>query len=591
MTKLSSTLLIGVLLLCSTSSFSQNWQLAWSDEFTNSISPDWNIEVNGLGGHNNELQYYRAENLSIQNGELVITARKEDFGGKNYTSGRLNTQNKKFWKYGKIEARISMPSFSGSWPAFWMLGQYGGQWPACGEIDVMEHINGDNNAWATIHWADANGTHAQYTKTTQVNGGVANYHVYTIEWDANAIKWYIDGILYHSASIANQINNTGAFHSEFYLLLNYAIGGNWPGFNIDNGGLPASMKIDYVRVYQDASTVNKLPTVSITSPANNANYTPPASITLSADANDTDGSITKVDFYNGTTFLGSALTAPYSYTWTNVADGIYSITAKATDNKNAVTTSAAVSVKVSPPIPQGPFGGTIWPIPGIIQAESYDVGGQGVAYNDATPANQGNSTFRTDGVDIETCTDGANAIDVSYVVAGEWLEYSVHVTETDKYDITTRIAAPDAGMTFHIEMDGQNITGTIAVPKTGGWDTWNTLTLQDIALTAGNKIMRVVMETGNFNLNYFTFTKATTLGIDNNMIANNKLTYPNPTQGIIHIDDAAVKVEVYTMNGMLAGTFTPNDMHQIDISNLGANIYILKIQAANYSYYSKIVKQ
>jgi len=113
-----------LILLCaiSTSIKAQGYQLIWADEFTNSISSDWNFEVGDIGAGNNELEYYRKENASVENGALVITAKKESFGGKNYTSARMNTSGKKSFRYGKMEARIKLPAFSGSWPAFWMLG-------------------------------------------------------------------------------------------------------------------------------------------------------------------------------------------------------------------------------------------------------------------------------------------------------------------------------------------------------------------------------------------------------------------------------------------------------------------------------------
>jgi beta-glucanase (GH16 family) len=248
-----SLLLLLLLTLVKAPAFAQNWQLVWSDEFTNGIGPDWVFETgNGSGGWgNNELQYYRRENAAAVNGELVITARRESFGGFNYTSARMKTQGRKSWKYGKIEARMKMPAFSGIWPAFWMLGDNISQvsWPACGEIDIMEHINAEQRTYGTIHWRDHNNQYAQYGGNTGVN--VTGYHVYAITWDANFIRWFVDGVQFHEANIANGINGTSEFHANQFILLNMAVGGNWPGFNIDNNGFPATLNVDYVRVYQD----------------------------------------------------------------------------------------------------------------------------------------------------------------------------------------------------------------------------------------------------------------------------------------------------------------------------------------------------
>jgi beta-glucanase (GH16 family) len=244
-------LLTALMALTGSAAKAQNWQLVWSDEFTSSIGPDWVFETGAGGWGNNELEYYRRENASIENGQLVITAKNESFGGANYTSARMKTQGKKSWTYGKIEARIAMPSFSGSWPAFWMLGDNIGSvgWPACGEIDIMEHVNTDPNVHGTVHWVGTDGGHASYGSNTPA--AVTGYHVYAIEWTPNYIRWFVDGAQYNEINIAGNVGSTEEFQKPFFLLLNFAIGGNWPGFNIASGVFPAKYYIDYVRVYQN----------------------------------------------------------------------------------------------------------------------------------------------------------------------------------------------------------------------------------------------------------------------------------------------------------------------------------------------------
>jgi len=255
--KLSLMLTAGLALAGSAAS-AQNWQLVWQDEFTNSIGPDWVFETGtGSGGWgNNELEYYRPENATIENGQLVITAKQESFGGMNYTSARMKTQGRKSWTYGKIEARIAIPSFQGSWPAFWMLGSNINQvgWPSCGEIDILEHVNTNAEINGTVHWTGTDGLHASYGSTTPV--AVTGYHVYSIEWDANTIKWFVDGTQYNVINIANNVGSTEEFHRDFFILLNFAIGGNWPGFTVNNSALPAKMYVDYVKVYQNGGGTN-----------------------------------------------------------------------------------------------------------------------------------------------------------------------------------------------------------------------------------------------------------------------------------------------------------------------------------------------
>jgi beta-glucanase (GH16 family) len=231
------------------------WTLAWQDEFNGTAldTSKWNIEVNGDGGGNNELQYYtaRPENVRVTGGNLVIEARKEAYGGKQYTSGRITTQNKASWTFGRMEARIKIPTGKGTWPAFWMLGNAISSvgWPAGGEIDIMEHINTEAFIHGTIHWADQNNNHASYGNPSG-NLDFSQYHVYAVEWDTSAIRWYVDGVKYNEANIAGGINGTSEFQSPFFLLFNLAVGGDWPGGPDASTVFPNQMLVDYVRVYR-----------------------------------------------------------------------------------------------------------------------------------------------------------------------------------------------------------------------------------------------------------------------------------------------------------------------------------------------------
>jgi beta-glucanase (GH16 family) len=225
------------------------YALVWSDEFNETVidTTKWNFEKGNLSV-NNEKEYYQAANATIANGNLVITAKKESAGGFNYTSARMNTQAKVTVQYGRIEARIKLPMGTGLWPAFWMLGANINtvSWPQCGEIDIMEHVNADSLIYGTMHW-NVNGA-AQYGLNTSTTP--SDYHVYAIEWDANSIRWYVDSTLYVTGNIANNINNTGAFQLPFFILLNLAVAGDFPGQTVDESKLPASMYVDYVRVYK-----------------------------------------------------------------------------------------------------------------------------------------------------------------------------------------------------------------------------------------------------------------------------------------------------------------------------------------------------
>ena len=231
------------------------YSLVWSDEFDGTAvdTSKWVFETGGGGWGNNELEYYQAANATVSNGNLMITAKKENVGGEQYTSARMTTLGKEAPTYGRIEARIKVPMGPGFWPAFWMLGSniQTVSWPACGEMDIMEHINDTGTIYGTMHWA-VNGQHSQYGSTINVPT-VVDYHVYAIEWDQNEIRWYVDDALYQTGNIQNNINSTGAFHLPFFIILNFALGGNFPNMPVNQGLLPATMYVDYVRVYKQTN--------------------------------------------------------------------------------------------------------------------------------------------------------------------------------------------------------------------------------------------------------------------------------------------------------------------------------------------------
>jgi beta-glucanase (GH16 family) len=236
------------------------WNLVWSDEFNGSGLPDaskWGYDVGGSGWGNGEAQYYteaRTENARVENGNLVIEARREAYGGMNYTSARLVTRNKGDWTYGRMQVRALIPSGRGTWPAIWMLPtdwQYGG-WPDSGEIDIMEHVGFDvNNVHGTVHTKAYNhmiGT--QKGATTWVGDATTAFHDYVVEWTPDRIDFYVDSNRYYS--FANEGTGSAAwpFDKRFHLILNIAVGGSWGGVQgIDDGAFPQRMLVDYVRVY------------------------------------------------------------------------------------------------------------------------------------------------------------------------------------------------------------------------------------------------------------------------------------------------------------------------------------------------------
>ncbi len=210
------------------------------------------------GWGNNELQYYLPDSAQINNGILEITAREEQVGAFNYTSARINTRDRFAFRYGRIESRIKLPGGQGLWPAFWLLAQDSpyGTWAASGEIDIMEAINlggtGGNRVFGTIHYGAEFPGNLSTSETYVVpSNAQTEFHVYAVEWDATEIRWYVDDVLYATMNNWNSSNGTypAPFDHEFYIILNVAVGGNFPGSPDATTVFPVTMEVDWVRVY------------------------------------------------------------------------------------------------------------------------------------------------------------------------------------------------------------------------------------------------------------------------------------------------------------------------------------------------------
>jgi len=246
----------------------KSWELVWSDEFSgpNGAPPDpakWVIETGGGGWGNNELEYYtdRPKNVYQQDGNLVITALQDKYQGadgvaRDYTSARLKTQGKFSQTLGRFEARIKIPRGQGIWPAFWMLGADIGDagWPKCGEIDIMENIGKEPGlVHGTIHGPGYSGEHgigAPFNLPAGQNFA-DDFHVFAVEWDLNEIHFYVDDHLYATRTPADlPAGAKWVYDHPFFLLLNVAVGGGWPGNPDTSISFPQAMLVDYVRVYR-----------------------------------------------------------------------------------------------------------------------------------------------------------------------------------------------------------------------------------------------------------------------------------------------------------------------------------------------------
>jgi beta-glucanase (GH16 family) len=246
----------------------RKWDLAWSDEFggpngSGADSTKWVLEVGGGGWGNQELEYYtnRLQNAYVQDGSLVIRAQPEKYKGKDgvtrdYTSARLKTLGKFSQAYGRFEAGMKIPYGQGLWPAFWMMGDDidSAGWPACGEIDIMENVGKEPSiVHGTIHgpgYSGSAGIGAPYTLPPGKRFA-DDFHIFAVEWEPNAIRFYADGNLYETLTRADlPQGQRWVFDHPFFLLMNVAVGGSWPGSPDASTVFPQTMLVDYVRVYR-----------------------------------------------------------------------------------------------------------------------------------------------------------------------------------------------------------------------------------------------------------------------------------------------------------------------------------------------------
>lgn len=233
------------------------WRITWHDEFDGSELDlkNWTFDIGGGGWGNQEWEAYtnRPENVRVEDGMLVIEAREELTAGRPYSSARIKTQGLHAWQYGRIEARIKLPYGQGIWPAFWMLGDniYKKGWPASGEIDILEFIGREpDHIYATVHAPGYSGTDGVGSSLVTSADSLRNdFHVYAIEWEEYEIRWYFDDQQYFKVT-PDDVPDQWDFDHPFFIILNLAVGGRWPGYPDKTTVFPQFLYVDYVRVYQ-----------------------------------------------------------------------------------------------------------------------------------------------------------------------------------------------------------------------------------------------------------------------------------------------------------------------------------------------------
>jgi len=466
------------------------WQPVWCDEFDYTGLPDttmWGYDVGGNGGGNNELQYYTnadPDNVFVKNGILTITSLQESMGGKQYTSTRLVSRDKGDFLYGKIQVRAKVPAGTGTWPAIWMLPtdwEYGG-WPTSGEIDIMEYVGYDpNKVHATIHTgAFYHGLGTQIGKVRSLSTAEEEFHVYELEWEPNVMRFYINGVKFFEVSYnpdtMNHVDVIDAwpFDKRFHLLINTAIGGDWGGVEgVDNDIFPVEFQIDYVRVFQkDYAGMDQAdpdPVQNIRALDTRAN-----TIFLGWDIGTDDVLVKEYKLYVDDVLVDTVSHNGHLFTGLS-GDTSYSFKVVSVDFAgNESVASELVESTIAP-----------------------------LTVNDRIEAELFVDMY---GIQVESCSDTGGGQNIGYTDSGDWFEYEIIVPESGQYQLVTRAAAQTSNAGFTLSYGG-NYLVSVAVPSTGGWQTWQSLTSGTFQLDAGTYTFRVTANGDGFNINYFEFNK------------------------------------------------------------------------------------
>lgn len=578
-------------------SFSQSWSLIWSDEFDSTAidTKKWNFDIGTgcdidlCGWGNQEKEYYRKENVTVANGSMKITAKKETFQTQGYTSGRINTRGKAVWKYGKMEAKIKMTKGQGLWHAFWMLPQdlvYGG-WPKSGEIDILEYLGHHPNVvQSTLHFGDfyPNNKYAYDQKISTDYS--TDFHLYTVIWEENYIAFYVDGNLIGEHTPESIAPNKWPFDQTFYFILNTAIGGNLTNNTINDAVLPGYMEVDYVRVY---SKNPEFDGVVINGPEAICNKDTGYVFSVGKKENwSFDWTVPQ-----GAEIVAGQGSDSVRINFKNATSGIVSL--KVTNDTSLFFSTIKKKVQVSSCDTLKGSYGSMAVIPGKIEAENFDNGGALRSYYDIDSANQGKE-YRPEGVDIELTSDAGGGYNIGWTESGEWLNYTVLVKKTASYDIIVQAAATTSNNSVTLYFDDIDVTGAITTKNTGGWQTYFANVKKGVHLDSGMHVMRLKFNGTGINVNFINIQEAQVNTGINPMGNERRMTaYPNPVTNECMIsmsEKITASVVVSTIMGaevIRMDTYKPADI--IDFSTVPAGIYFITVKTNRGSTTQKIIKR
>ncbi len=661
-------------------SYSQCYELVWAEEFDYTGFPDptiWNMEIGNNNGANSERQYYTrndTDNCWVDSGRMVITAIKENFGGQAYTSARINTKGKAEFMYGKVEARLKLPYGQGIWPAFWMLGANIDQvsWPRCGEIDIMEMIGGvdprDRTSYGTNHWADVNGNHAQYGGSKRLTSGrfADDFHIFSMEWNSQKTNWFLDGVQFATMNITPSA--LSEFHQKYFIILNLAVGGTWPGYPDATTIFPQKFEVDYVRVYKLAENEIIEGKDSVIAKEKNLSFSLPvaegrqflwsvpegASLLTRADSNAvvvdwgcaagellcniTTSCTTSIvkskniglahpriegpTFYDqsaGNLFFFVPVINETDYLW-NVPEGASFIAGDTSNMAEVVwgTGSGMVNLQITNSCGTSSISKKIYKygqypypdlespfvIPGTINSTDYDYGGEGVAYHDVDASNQGTGPREDERVDTENQPLFPN---VGWISTGEWLEYTIKVPVSGYYRIEMKVASQNTSNPgpIRVLINGESRINDIAVPSTGAWTTFLTVSERLLYFNTTDTVLRIEAVKGGFNLGPVKIIVDNTVSQKDLFAGSGQIVlYPNPVKDvmIVHLKMKTrgdVKTKITDISGKQVSSGISKSVGAGEqkiimseyITSLHPGMYLIEINTTDQKYFSKFIKE
>jgi beta-glucanase (GH16 family) len=600
------------------------------------------------------------KNASVADGKLTIAALFESFGGKLYTSARLVSKLKGDWLYGRIEVSAKLPSGRGTWPAIWMMptdNEYG-TWPNSGEIDIMEHVGYDPHVvHCNTHTNLYNGANGKGS-SMQVPDAFDAFHVYAVDWTPEKMDFYVDNTRYFTLNVTSDYKSW-PFDKRFFLIMNIAVGGNWGGAQgVDNTVFPAKMMIDFVRVYKSSDFLQISGAGQVFSQEKGTLYsvvkeegrtyewTVPdgATITSGQGTNEiqVDWGCTggKVQCHLGTscsaydlemdvTIRAYSITGPYFVTdgqegiilstegtagsavnWTIPEDATL-VSGQGTDSLILNWGSGQDMVKMHIENSCGAwdlshtlrhYGQYAYPnpdsphlIPCTISPETYDYGGEGIAYHDATTGNAGTGPRSNESVDTEVTGYG---VDVGWIDAGEWLEYSIKVPVAGTYyfSMLTASANETSRGPAKILVNKVSKINAIYPSLSGSWSVFSPTLFQPITLAATDTLLRIEMGYGGFNIGNIKILDHIPTSVPDRP-ADNLDAYPVPVRDVLHINcpEGASLVTISDLSGRLLYSSQPmsftGDVLSVNFDGFPAGMYVVTLtDRKNHTAISKVVK-